>query len=181
MEVHTARGRYKKRVDHAKGQTLNPLSQQELEEKYLLHVSASLPFDVANETLTTLKSLVGSTNVENNDVCRRLMTVPGVGPIVSLAYVSTVDMPSRFRYSRAVGTVLGLTPVLNQSGEVGVGSGRGRNDTLSVRSVSCASDPALMTRLVQPDGPPQDQVDLCNFLYGFLVAICLYEVDQDLC
>jgi len=50
-------------------------------------------------------------------VCRQLMTVPGVGPIVSLAYVSTIDIPSRFRHSRAVGAVLGLTPVLNQSGE----------------------------------------------------------------
>lgn len=44
-------------------------------------------------------------------------TVPGVGPVVSLAYVSTIDIPSRFRHSRAVGAVLGLTPVLNQSGE----------------------------------------------------------------
>lgn len=48
---------------------------------------------------------------------KRLMTVPGVGPVVSLAYVSTIDIPSRFRHSRAVGVVLGLTPVLNQSGE----------------------------------------------------------------
>lgn len=51
-------------------------------------------------------------------VCRRLMTVPGVGPIVSLAYVSTIDIPSRFRHSRSVGAILGLTPVLKQSGEV---------------------------------------------------------------
>lgn len=53
----------------------------------------------------------------NDKICRRLMTVPGVGPVVSLAYVSTIDVPSRFRHSRAVGAVLGLTPVLNQSGE----------------------------------------------------------------
>lgn len=50
-------------------------------------------------------------------VCRQLMTVPGVGPIVALAYTSTIDIPSRFRHLRAVGAVLGLTPVLNQSGE----------------------------------------------------------------
>jgi transposase len=54
---------------------------------------------------------------KGDDVCKRLMTVPGVGPVVSLAYVSTIDIPSRFRHSRAVGAVLGLTPVLNQSGE----------------------------------------------------------------
>ncbi|WP_028004413.1 IS110 family RNA-guided transposase [Sinorhizobium meliloti] len=51
-------------------------------------------------------------------VCRRLMTVPGVGPIVSLAYVSTIDIPSKFRHSRSVGAILGLTPVRKQSGEV---------------------------------------------------------------
>lgn len=50
-------------------------------------------------------------------VCQRLMTVPGVGPIVSLAYAATIDIPARFRSSRAVGAVLGLTPILNQSGE----------------------------------------------------------------
>ncbi|NEK20700.1 IS110 family transposase [Rhizobium leguminosarum] len=54
---------------------------------------------------------------KHDEVCKRLMTVPGVGPVVSLAYVSTIDIPGRFRNSRAVGAVLGLTPVLNQSGE----------------------------------------------------------------
>jgi transposase len=44
---------------------------------------------------------------KGDDVCKRLMTVPGVGPVVSLAYVSTIDIPSRFRHSRAVGAVLG--------------------------------------------------------------------------
>lgn len=55
--------------------------------------------------------------VRHDPVCRRLMTVPGVGPVVSLAYVATIDIPARFRRSRAVGAVLGLTPLLNQSGE----------------------------------------------------------------
>lgn len=45
------------------------------------------------------------------------MTVPGGGPVVALAYTATIDIPSRFRSSKAVGPVLGLTPVLNESGE----------------------------------------------------------------
>jgi transposase len=36
---------------------------------------------------------------------------------VSLAFISTIDVPARFKNSRAVGPALGLTPVLNQSGE----------------------------------------------------------------
>lgn len=50
-------------------------------------------------------------------VCNRLMTIPGVGPVTSLAFISTIDVPARFQNSRAVGSALGLTPVLNQSGE----------------------------------------------------------------
>jgi len=53
----------------------------------------------------------------NDEVCRRLTTIPGVGPIVSLAFIATIDIPARFKSSRAVGPALGLTPVLNQSGE----------------------------------------------------------------
>lgn len=55
--------------------------------------------------------------VRDDAVCRRLMTVPGVGPVVSLAFSSTIDIPARFKNSKAVGPALGLTPVLNQSGE----------------------------------------------------------------
>jgi transposase len=45
------------------------------------------------------------------------MTIPGVGPVVALTYSATVDVPARFRNSRAVGAVVGLTPCKYQSGE----------------------------------------------------------------
>ena len=56
--------------------------------------------------------------VRDDDVCRRLMTVPGVGPIVALTYRATVDVPVRFRHSKSVGAVFGLTPSKYQSGEI---------------------------------------------------------------
>jgi transposase len=55
--------------------------------------------------------------VQDDDVCRRLMTIPGVGPVVALTYRVTVDVPARFRNSKAVGAVFGLTPAKYQSGE----------------------------------------------------------------
>ena len=55
--------------------------------------------------------------VRDDGVCRRLMTIPGVGPVVSLAFSATIDVPARFKNSKAVGPSRGLTPVLNQSGE----------------------------------------------------------------
>jgi len=56
--------------------------------------------------------------VRNDDVCRRLMTVPGVGPVVALTYRATVDVPARFKNSKAVGASFGLTPSRHQSGEI---------------------------------------------------------------
>ena len=46
------------------------------------------------------------------------MTTPGVGPVVSLTYRATVDVPARFRKSKSVGAVFGLTFSKYQSGEV---------------------------------------------------------------
>src|SRR5580704_3565418 len=55
--------------------------------------------------------------VKADPICRLLMTVPGIGALSSLVYVSTVEDPSRFTRSRAVGAHLGLTPRRYQSGE----------------------------------------------------------------
>src|SRR5262245_9040148 len=55
--------------------------------------------------------------VRDAEVCRRLMTIPGGGPVVALTYRATVDVPARFRNSKAVGAVFGLTPAKYKSGE----------------------------------------------------------------
>jgi transposase len=52
-------------------------------------------------------------------VCRRLMTVPGVGPVVAVTFRTTVDRPERFPRSRAVGAHPGLAPRKHSSGETG--------------------------------------------------------------
>jgi transposase len=49
------------------------------------------------------------TIVRDDEACRRLMTVPGVGPVVALTYRATIDVPARFRRSKSVGAVFGLT------------------------------------------------------------------------
>lgn len=51
-------------------------------------------------------------------VCSLLMTAPGIGPMSSLAYVTAIDDPTRFRRSGTVGAYLGLTPRRKQSGEI---------------------------------------------------------------
>ena len=44
--------------------------------------------------------------VRHDEVCRRLMTTPGVGPVVALTFRATVDVPSRFTSSKAVGAAV---------------------------------------------------------------------------
>jgi transposase len=53
-----------------------------------------------------------------HEVGRRLMTVPCVGHLTALAFVSTIEDPSRFKRSADVGPYLGLTPKIYQSGEI---------------------------------------------------------------
>jgi transposase len=56
--------------------------------------------------------------VRADPVCRLLMTAPGVGALVSLAFKVAVDDPRRFSRSRDVGAHFGLTPREYSSGEV---------------------------------------------------------------
>lgn len=55
--------------------------------------------------------------VQTDPVCHRLMTAPGVGPVVALTFRTCVDNPARFSRSKCVGAHYGLTPSLYQSGE----------------------------------------------------------------
>jgi transposase len=53
----------------------------------------------------------------DDEVCMRMMTVPGVGPIAALTFKASVDNPARFKRSRTVAAHFGLTPRRFQSGE----------------------------------------------------------------
>ncbi len=53
-----------------------------------------------------------------SDLARRLMTVPGVGPVVALSFIATLDDAGRFKRSKDVGAFLGLTLRRHQSGDM---------------------------------------------------------------
>ncbi len=55
--------------------------------------------------------------VRADPLCRRLMTAPGIGPVIALTFQATVDVPTRFPKSRLVGAHFGLTPKRYASGE----------------------------------------------------------------
>jgi transposase len=54
----------------------------------------------------------------DHPAARRLMTIPGVGPVVSLSFIALIDDPARFGKTADVGAFLGLTPKRHQSGEI---------------------------------------------------------------
>jgi transposase len=77
-------------------------------------------------------------HARTDPVCRRLMTMPGVGAIVALTVKSSIDDPDRFRSAKDVGPWAGLTPTREQSGERDV-----------VGQITRAGDTGLRTALYQ--------------------------------
>jgi transposase len=86
------------------------------------------------------------TIVKADEVCRRLMTVPGVGAVVAITFTTAVDDPARFAGSKAVGAHFGLTPKKYQSGETDVTGGITRVGDAMVRTVLYEAANVLLSR-----------------------------------
>ena len=88
--------------------------------------------------------------VARNDVrARLLMTTPGVGPIVSLTYVSAIDDPARFKNSKTVGSHFGMTPKKYQSGETDYTGRISKIGDKGVRLALCQAAHIILTKPVK--------------------------------
>lgn len=87
--------------------------------------------------------------VGEDEVCRRLMTVPGVGPLVAVTFKSAVDDPSRITKSKAVGALFGLTPKKYQSGEKDITGGITRAGDEMVRTALYEAANVLLSRITR--------------------------------
>lgn len=118
--------------------------------------------------------------------CRRLMTVPGVGPMTALAFVAALDEPGRFADSSSVGAYLGLTPRRYQSGEVDLkgriskwGDRLARHmlyeaaNSLLVRVKAWCAPKVWAARLARRIGPKKARVALARKLAVILHRIWL--------
>jgi transposase len=84
-----------------------------------------------------------------DEVCRRLMTVPGVGALIAVTFTSAVDDPQRFARSKAVGAHFGLTPRKYQSGETDITGAVSRVGDAMVRMALYEGAHILLTRAVR--------------------------------
>src|SRR5215213_5882978 len=87
--------------------------------------------------------------VRADAVCRRLMTVPGVGALVAVTFTSGVDAPERFARSKGVGAHFGLTPRKYQSGETDITGAVSRVGDVMVRTALYEAAHILLTRAVR--------------------------------
>lgn len=108
------------------GYRLPSSSAEAFVKRALAHLPESLMTAMTPvlETIQTLNQKVGRQDdqieklgQERYPETARLQQVPGVGRLTALAYVLTLEDPSRFADSRAVGPFLGLTPRRDQSGQ----------------------------------------------------------------
>ena len=106
----------------------------------MLRARASL-----RQELAGLEKLVRQM-AQDDPVCVRRMTMPGVGAVVALTYRSAVDYPARFTSSKNVGPWVGLTPSRNQSGESDVSGGITKAGDVYLRRALCQAATVMMNR-----------------------------------
>lgn len=88
-----------------------------------------------------------------DEVCRRLMSVPGVGAITALAFRSVVDDPKRFASGEELASYLGLVPRRQQSGQMDrMGSISRCGDPL-MRSYLFEAATVALSRVKRPNRP----------------------------
>lgn len=85
--------------------------------------------------------------VKADPVCRLLMSVPGVGPVTSLAFRTAVEDPTRFGKSSLLGAHFGLTPRKYASGQTDRNGGISKCGDRMVRSLLCEAANVLLTRV----------------------------------
>lgn len=104
-----------------------------------------------NQQIESLDNELGQL-VARDDVTKRLVTVPGVGPVTAVAFVATLDEVTRFRGAHQVESYLGLVPQEWSSSETQrrgriTKAGNGRVRWLLVQAAWCI----LQRRRAKPD------------------------------
>lgn len=99
-------------------------------------------------SIGTLDIQLGERGKQDED-CKRLMTIPGVGIITAMTYKAALDRPERFDKSATVGAYLGLTPRQYASGEVNRHGSISKMGPKECRTMLYEAAQTLLTRVKQ--------------------------------
>lgn len=120
---------------------------------------------------------------DENEVCHRLMTAPGVGTVTSARFVAAVDQVSRFANAHQLESYFGMTPGENVTGYKGhrtrlTKAGQAQVRFSLVQAAWCAmrtrpTDPMVMwaMQVAERRGRPIAAVALARKLAGILYAM----------
>lgn len=85
-----------------------------------------------------------------SEPARLLMTMPGVGPVIALDYVSAIDTPERFSSCRKAGAYFGLSQKKYQSGQTDITGRISKIGDARVRSSLYEAAHVMLTRQTRP-------------------------------
>lgn len=95
-----------------------------------------------------------ASRAEGDETCRRLMTVPGVGPVTSIRFVAALDEVGRFANAHQVESYLGLVPGESSSSEREQKLSITKAGPTALRWVLVQAAWVLRTRCKQPAAAP---------------------------
>ena len=81
-----------------------------------------------------------------NQACRILMSIPGIGAITATAFTTAIERPDNFKKSRSVGAWIGLTTRRYQSGEVDYDGHISRRGDAHLRGLLYEAAAVILTR-----------------------------------
>lgn len=85
-------------------------------------------------------------HAQQNQACRILMSIPGIGAITATSFAAAIEDPGNFRKSRSVGAWIGLTTRRYQSGEVDYDGHISRRGDNHLRGLLYEAAAVILTR-----------------------------------
>jgi transposase len=139
-------------LPRGRGSRFLELVEARVSQRPMLHLAVEALLSAWREVHKQIASLDRAVQraAKNQEICRRWMRMPGIGPLTAVAFHATIDAPTRFRRSKDVGPYLGLTPTRYQSGEVDHTGGISKCGDRLTRSLLFEAAGVLLSRSRAP-------------------------------
>ena len=131
-----------------------------------------------NEKIERLDKKI--TTIINNDVtCKKLLTIPGIGPITACALVSHIGDPGKFKNGRQMSAYFGITPKEYSSGGKQKMPGISKHGNKRIRTLLVIAARAVITGLSRrkrdENGRPVNLSNFDSWILRLLARIGTYK------